>query len=324
MKTLSLKERMLIESGFTPPLKKSDDKDEKENINFSGVGVLVIRDGKILTGLRRAEGTFCGPGGHIEDGESPEQAAIRETQEEFGITPKELIPLGELEGVEGLYCPSTVFLCTDYEGRAQADGEEMQTARFMEPEQVFSLIKAGVAFQPFAESIQLLLSQCLTSEIPLDTIKVGTFSSDGGPGSGNFGHKRKPGEVGGSGGGSSGSSQQSEESSKPDKTHELKIAKSQKGEKPSDAFKSKCLATFKGAKTSDGKTVKSIHEHAIYRMESKGIYPESALKALSKGRAGPGNKADRTVYSLNGTNVVFDNKAKMITTCIYKGKKGKK
>ena len=181
------------EPSNAPPEANQDASDSR-----FGVGVLVIRDGKILTGLRRAEGTFCGPGGHIEDGESPEQAAIRETQEEFGITPKELIHLGELEGVEGLYCPSTVFLCTDYEGRAQADGEEMQTARFMEPEQVFSLIKAGVAFQPFAESIQLLLSQCLTSEIPLDTIKVGTFSSDGGPGSGNFGHKGVPGQVGGS------------------------------------------------------------------------------------------------------------------------------
>lgn len=34
------------------------------------------------------------PGGHVEAGETPEQAAFRETEEEFGISPKELIPLG--------------------------------------------------------------------------------------------------------------------------------------------------------------------------------------------------------------------------------------
>lgn len=45
----------------------------------SGVGVLVLQDGKILCGKRAKEGTIGGPGGHIEAGETPEEAAIRET-----------------------------------------------------------------------------------------------------------------------------------------------------------------------------------------------------------------------------------------------------
>ena len=42
---------------------------------------------------------------------TPEEAAIRETQEEFGITPKDLIPLTSITGMPAQYCDSQVFLC---------------------------------------------------------------------------------------------------------------------------------------------------------------------------------------------------------------------
>jgi len=42
-----------------------------------GVGVLVITDGKVLTGIRTDGKGICGPGGHIEPGEDPETAARR-------------------------------------------------------------------------------------------------------------------------------------------------------------------------------------------------------------------------------------------------------
>ena len=105
---------------------------------------------------------------------------------------------------------------------------------------------------------------------------------------------------------------------------EPRIAKSKKGEVASPEFQRKCLSVFKGAKTSDGKPVEKIHDHAMFKMEQRGIYPETACKALSMGKPSPGNRPDRTVYEQNGTFVVFDDKAKMVTTCIYKGKKGKK
>jgi len=62
-----------------------------------GVGVLVLQDGKIFAGHRRESGEICGTGGHIEYGETPAQAAIRETLEEFGITPTNLKRLCQLE-----------------------------------------------------------------------------------------------------------------------------------------------------------------------------------------------------------------------------------
>lgn len=39
------------------------------------------------------------PGGQIDDGETPEQAARRETEEEIGIYPKKLISLGTVSGL---------------------------------------------------------------------------------------------------------------------------------------------------------------------------------------------------------------------------------
>lgn len=53
-----------------------------------GVGVLVCKDDKVLLGYRIAShGANCWgpPGGHLEFGESIEQCALRELQEETGL-----------------------------------------------------------------------------------------------------------------------------------------------------------------------------------------------------------------------------------------------
>ena len=53
-----------------------------------GIGVLVIKDGKILVGKRKGahgEGQYAWPGGHMEYMESFEQCAKREVMEETGI-----------------------------------------------------------------------------------------------------------------------------------------------------------------------------------------------------------------------------------------------
>jgi len=55
------------------------------------VGALVIRDRRILLGLRVPRKTYGGcwdvPGGHLEAGETPEDALRRELREELGIVP---------------------------------------------------------------------------------------------------------------------------------------------------------------------------------------------------------------------------------------------
>ena len=52
--------------------------------------------------LSRHAGLVSFPGGGVEDGESPLQAALREMHEEVGISPELVEPLGELDTVEGI------------------------------------------------------------------------------------------------------------------------------------------------------------------------------------------------------------------------------
>ncbi len=58
-----------------------------------GVGVMVIKDKKILLGRRKnahGDGTRSFPWGHLELNESVEECAIRETMEEAGIKIKNI------------------------------------------------------------------------------------------------------------------------------------------------------------------------------------------------------------------------------------------
>ncbi len=58
-----------------------------------GTAVFIWRDGKFLMYRRKgshAEGTISIPGGHLEFGESWEEAAARETEEEVGVRIKNI------------------------------------------------------------------------------------------------------------------------------------------------------------------------------------------------------------------------------------------
>jgi 8-oxo-dGTP diphosphatase len=73
-----------------------------------GVGVFILKDGKLLLGKRlskdnHGDGEYCGPGGHVEFGETLEECAIRETREEVGI---------EIENVRFL-CISSILAWKD-------------------------------------------------------------------------------------------------------------------------------------------------------------------------------------------------------------------
>lgn len=137
----------------TPPTTNADATDTDY-----GVGVLVVQDGRFLCGTRLKGGSVGGPGGHIEAGESPEDAAIRETQEEFGITPKDLMPVAFLSDLKPPYCPSYVFLCTDFDGSIRCADGEMTSPGFITAEKVAELSTQNPErlFPPFAQSITAL------------------------------------------------------------------------------------------------------------------------------------------------------------------------
>lgn len=138
----------------TPPTTNADATDTDY-----GVGVLVVQDGRFLCGTRLKGGSVGGPGGHIEAGESPEDAAIRETQEEFGITPKDLMPVAFLSDLKPPYCPSHVFLCTDFDGSIRCADGEMTSPGFITAEKVAELSTQNPErlFPPFAQSVTALL-----------------------------------------------------------------------------------------------------------------------------------------------------------------------
>ena len=65
---------------------------------------LVERDGELYVlyevraaKMRRQPGEVCFPGGRIEGAETPEQCALRETQEELGIPSSAIQILGRLD-----------------------------------------------------------------------------------------------------------------------------------------------------------------------------------------------------------------------------------
>lgn len=83
--------------------------------------LFVIRDGQILLIHKKrglGAGNINGPGGRLEPGETTLAAAIRETQEEIGVTPVDVQPGGELyfQFVDGLALHVAVFRAPDFTG----------------------------------------------------------------------------------------------------------------------------------------------------------------------------------------------------------------
>lgn len=144
----------------SPKPSETSSNDEKDKLytdskSSGSVGVYVVKDGKVLIGTRGngdGNGLICGPGGHIEDGETPGQAAIRETQEEFGITPLELIPIGKGQKESNGLQPD-LFLCVRYEGEPKCDDDEMNHPRFANIEE---LEQATNMFAPFEDGLNVL------------------------------------------------------------------------------------------------------------------------------------------------------------------------
>ena len=98
-----------------------------------GVGVYIFNEKhQLLLGLRKsahANGTWCAPGGHMEYGESNEQAAIRETKEETGldICPEDINLFGTTNDFfkeSGKHYITLHLLCKHYTG----------TPKIMEPD----------------------------------------------------------------------------------------------------------------------------------------------------------------------------------------------
>jgi len=90
--------------------------------------LFVIRDGQILL-IRKKKGLGAGkingPGGRIDDGETPRQGAIREIGEELHVRPLDVRPSGQLsfQFVDGLSLHVHVFTAAGCQGAPQETDE---------------------------------------------------------------------------------------------------------------------------------------------------------------------------------------------------------
>jgi 8-oxo-dGTP diphosphatase/2-hydroxy-dATP diphosphatase len=98
--------------------------------------LVIIREGKVLLGLKKrgfGEGRRNGFGGKPNKGESIEDAAIRETQEECGIIPKNISKYGTLDFEFAFNSDWNqqvhFFAATDFEGQPM-ETEEMKPGWF--------------------------------------------------------------------------------------------------------------------------------------------------------------------------------------------------
>lgn len=272
-----------------------------EQKNPLSVGVIVISEGKVLCGTRMHDtgrGLICGPGGHIEDGETPEQAAFRETEEEFGISPKELIPIGygPKEVTSGL--TPCLFLCTEYNGKPYAASDEIKDPEFISLEEL-ELLSPSL-FQPFKDGVEKVVESLtdestfpFISENPIDKSafssiiksKDNTEETDGGAGSGNHNHEGVPGQQGGS------------------------------KRRLSSQEKAKIKKRFVGTKTSDGVEIKSFRDHAFDRIAERKISNGRIQKMLESSEVSQDKThPERRVYDVPGSRMVVDiDKGEIVT-----------
>lgn len=112
--------------------KKSEDRDKKKKLNKAvedfliksgrqGAGALVLdSSGRILLGRRSDTGEWSMPGGHVEPGESFEDAAMRELREEAGLVGRDpqQIMHHNYRGID-----SKAFIVSSFKGKLKSNGE---------------------------------------------------------------------------------------------------------------------------------------------------------------------------------------------------------
>ena len=96
--------------------------------------LFLIKEDKILLAMKKrgfGEGLWNGVGGKLNENESVEEAAVRECQEEIGVTPKRFEKVAMLTFMDMTMGEMlvSVFLCQEWEGEPE-ESEEMRPQWF--------------------------------------------------------------------------------------------------------------------------------------------------------------------------------------------------
>lgn len=113
-------------------------------MKFSGntvAAIVVFPSGKILFIKRKTpvfKGYWALPGGRMEEGETVDEAVVREIKEETGLTVKVVEKIGEYDergaqdGIEYDY-HATCFHVSPVEGETKPQNEEVETIKLFHP-----------------------------------------------------------------------------------------------------------------------------------------------------------------------------------------------
>ena len=110
-------------------------------------------------GLRRQPGEVCFPGGRMEEGESPETCALRETEEELAIPRREISLLGKPDFI----CNQSGFLLQPVLGLVSAAG---LAAAAPSPAEVAETFTVPLAF--FRDTAPEVYTYDLLPQVPED------------------------------------------------------------------------------------------------------------------------------------------------------------
>ena len=144
-------------NGFSTVFTEPPFVNTKVNKRVGGAAVFVIKDGAILVGERADGQGWCIPGGKIDEGELPEETAMRECGEEAGITPINLYHLGISNSrakVRGKLTDvqSYGYYCTSFQG-TPTNTDELSNVQFMKWDDVLKLTDSNQIFQPTMDFI---------------------------------------------------------------------------------------------------------------------------------------------------------------------------
>jgi 8-oxo-dGTP diphosphatase len=112
-------------------------KESKDDTNMVSKVLIIDNENRFLSLLRPKDSKYKPnhwdfPGGHVKEGETYEEAAIRETKEETNLDIKNVKKIGEDGGRMQVF----FYVTRDYSGEVVLDKEENQEFKWIKPEEI--------------------------------------------------------------------------------------------------------------------------------------------------------------------------------------------